>query len=193
MTHVPYKLHTALIADLLSGVLDIGFDFPSQTRSHIEAGRLTAVAMASDERMKNFPTVPTFAELGHPDMKIAAWSSFLVPVGTPQPIVEKLDAAIAATVRDPVMTEYYSIGDSIVLDIGPQAVPGISGGRDRADEGAGRALRRDGRLRHEHLDKPGRFHVDVRCRSHVPAEPSANRRAWVWRACRGCETQDYDV
>jgi len=123
MTHVPYKVSAALMSDLLSGVLDIGFEFPSGVKANIESGKLMAVAMASDARMKNFPTVPTFAELGYPDMKIAAWSSFLVPAGTPAPIVEKLDAAIAQTLRDPVMTEYYSIGDSVVLDIDHKTFP----------------------------------------------------------------------
>lgn len=123
MTHVPYKVSAAQMADLLSGVLDVGFEFPSGTRSHIESGKLIAVAMASEARMKNFPNVPTFAELGYPDMKIAAWSSFVVPAGTPLPIVEKLDAAIAETLKDPVMTEYYAIGDSVVLDVDHKKFP----------------------------------------------------------------------
>jgi tripartite-type tricarboxylate transporter receptor subunit TctC len=123
MTHVPYKVSAALMSDLLSGVLDVGFEFPSGVKANIESGKLLPVAMASDARMKNFPTVPTFAELGYPDMKIAAWSSFLVPAGTPVPIVEKLDAAIAETLRDPVMTEYYAIGDSVVLDINHKQFP----------------------------------------------------------------------
>lgn len=123
MTHVPYKASATLMSDLLSGVLDVGFEFPSGSRTNIEAGRLIAVAMASDARMKNFPNVPTFAELGYPDMKIAAWSSFLVPAGTPPDIVKTLDDAIAETLRSPVMTEYYAIGDSVVLDINHQQFP----------------------------------------------------------------------
>jgi tripartite-type tricarboxylate transporter receptor subunit TctC len=123
MTHVPYKASAALMGDLLSGVLDVGFEFPSGARPHIESGKLLPIAMASDARMKNFPTVPTFAELGYPDMKIAAWSSFLVPAGTPIEIVRKLDAAVLETLRDPVMTEYYSIGDSVVLDVGHEKFP----------------------------------------------------------------------
>ena len=123
MTHVPYKASAALMADLLSGVLDIGLEFPSGVKSYIEGGKLIPVAMASDARMKNFPAVPTFAELGYPEMKIAAWSSFLVPAGTPIPIVEKLDAAIAQTLKDPVMTDYYAIGDSVVLDVDHKRFP----------------------------------------------------------------------
>ncbi|MDQ8729944.1 tripartite tricarboxylate transporter substrate binding protein [Bradyrhizobium sp. LHD-71] len=123
MTHVPYKVSATQIGDLLSGVLDVGFEFPSGVKAHIESGKLAAIAMASDARMKNFPSVPTFAELGYPDMKIAAWSSLLVPAGTPLPIVEKLDAAIAETIRGPVMTDYYAIGDSVVLDVDHKQFP----------------------------------------------------------------------
>jgi tripartite-type tricarboxylate transporter receptor subunit TctC len=123
MTHVPYKVSTALQADLLSGVLDIGIEFPSTVKASVEAGKLRPVAIAGDARMKNFPTVPTFGELGYPDMKMATWSSFLVPAGTPLPIVEKLDAAIVEVLKSPVMTEYYSIGDSLVLDVGHKQFP----------------------------------------------------------------------
>jgi tripartite-type tricarboxylate transporter receptor subunit TctC len=123
MTNVPYRLSTAQHADLLSGVLDIGIEFPSAMKPHIEMGKILPIAVASDERMKNFPNVPTFAELGYPDMKIAAWSSFLVPAGTPLPIVEKLDAAINETLKSPVMTDYYAIGDSVVLDVNHKQFP----------------------------------------------------------------------
>jgi tripartite-type tricarboxylate transporter receptor subunit TctC len=111
------------MADLLSGVLDIGIEFPSTVKTSVEAGKLLPVAIAGDARMKNFPTVPTFGELGYPDMKMATWSSFLVPAGTPLPIIEKLDAAIIEVLKSPVMTEYYSIGDSLVLDVGHKQFP----------------------------------------------------------------------
>ncbi|MEZ5764045.1 MAG: tripartite tricarboxylate transporter substrate binding protein [Xanthobacteraceae bacterium] len=123
LTHVPYKSSTAQQADLLAGVLDVSFEFPSGSRANIEAGRLIPLAMASEKRMANFPNVPTFAELGYPDMKIAAWSSFVLPAGTPEPIVKKLDAAIAETLKDKAMTDYYAIGDSLVMDIGPDKYP----------------------------------------------------------------------
>src|SRR5262245_61595152 len=58
MTHVPYQVSAALMGDLLSGVLDIGLEFPSGVKANIEAGKLIPVAMASDARMKNFPNVP---------------------------------------------------------------------------------------------------------------------------------------
>jgi tripartite-type tricarboxylate transporter receptor subunit TctC len=117
MTHVAYKLSPNLYADLLSGVLDIGFEFPNSMRSNIEAGKVIPVAIASETRMKSFPDIPTFAELGYPDMKIAAWGVFLAP------IVQKLDTALAEVLKSPTMTEYYRIGDSNLLDIGHVAFP----------------------------------------------------------------------
>lgn len=123
MTHVPYRLSPSLYADLISGVLDIGFEFPSSMKGNIEAGKVIPVALASDARMKNFPKVPTFEELGYPEMKIAAWGCFLVPAGTPEAIVRKLDAAFREVLQSPTMTEYYSIGDSLVLDIGHDKFP----------------------------------------------------------------------
>ena len=83
-------------------------------KSNIEAGKVIPIAIATTARMKNFPTVPTFAELGYPDMKIAAWGVFLVPAGTPASIVERLDASLAEVLKTPTMTEYYSVGDSLL-------------------------------------------------------------------------------
>lgn len=124
MTHVPYKSSAAQIADLLSGVLDVSFEMPNGMRPLIEAGKVRPLAMTSDRRMKNFPDVPTFAELGLPDMKIAAWSSIVVPAGTPLDVVKKLDSAISETLKDPVVANYYAVGDSLVLDqIGYQEFP----------------------------------------------------------------------
>jgi tripartite-type tricarboxylate transporter receptor subunit TctC len=123
MTHIAYKLSPTLYADLLSGVLDIGFEFPNSMRANIEAGKVIPIAIASETRMKSFPNIPTFAELGYPDMKIAAWGVFLAPAGTPAPIVQKLDAALAEILKSPTMTEYYSIGDSNLLDIGHDKFP----------------------------------------------------------------------
>jgi tripartite-type tricarboxylate transporter receptor subunit TctC len=123
MTHIAYKLSPNLYADLLSGVLDIGFEFPNSMRANIEAGKVIPIAIASEERMKSFPNIPTFAELGYPDMKIAAWGVFLAPAGTPAPIIRKLDTAIGDILKSPTMTEYYRIGDSNLLDIGHDKFP----------------------------------------------------------------------
>jgi len=81
------------------------------------------VAVANNARMKNFPNVQTFAELGYPAIKIGAWSSFLVPAGTPEPIVAKLDEAIAKVLKDPAMVDIYSFGDSLVLDVDRKKFP----------------------------------------------------------------------
>lgn len=123
MTHVPYRLSPSLYADLLSGVLDIGFEFPSSMKGNIETGKVIPIAIAGDVRMKNFPDVPTFAELGFPDMKIAAWGVFLAPAGTPAAIVQKLDTALGEVLKTSTMQDYYSIGDSLVLDIGHDRFP----------------------------------------------------------------------
>lgn len=125
MTHVAYRLSPALYADLMSGVLDIGFEFPSSMKANIEAGKVIPIAIASDARMKNFPNVPTFEELGYPEMKIAAWGVFLVPTGTPDAIVKKLDAAFAEALRSQTMSDFYSVGDSLLLDIGSDNFPGF--------------------------------------------------------------------
>jgi tripartite-type tricarboxylate transporter receptor subunit TctC len=123
MTHVLYRLYAPQLNDLMSGVLDIGFELPGPMKGNIEAGNLRPIAVASDVRLKNFPNVPTFPELGYPDLKIAVWAVFLVPAGTPAPIVQKLDAALAEALKTQTMQDYYDLGDSLVLDIGHDKFP----------------------------------------------------------------------
>jgi len=123
MTHIAYKLSPNLYADLISGVLDIGFEFVNSMRPNIEAGKLIPIAIASEVRMKTLPDIPTFAELGYPEMKIAAWGVFLAPAGTPAPIIRKLDAALDEVLKSPTMTEYYRVGDANLLDIGHDKFP----------------------------------------------------------------------
>jgi tripartite-type tricarboxylate transporter receptor subunit TctC len=123
MMHVPYRLSPSLYADLLSGVLDIGFEFASAMKGYVEEGKLIPIAVAHDARLKTFAKVPTFAELGYPDMKISAWGAYLVPAGTAESIVAKLDSAFAEAIKSRPLQEYYAIGDSQPLDIGHRDFP----------------------------------------------------------------------
>jgi tripartite-type tricarboxylate transporter receptor subunit TctC len=120
MLHVPYKLNSNLYADLLSGTVDVIFDYTVVMRPLIEAGKLRALAISRADRLKTFPDVPTFKERGV-DIELTAWASIAMPAGTPPEIVDKMSAAMAETMRDPAVVKYFEDNDFGNLGhIGPQ-------------------------------------------------------------------------
>jgi tripartite-type tricarboxylate transporter receptor subunit TctC len=94
MNHVPYRGAAPAIIDLLAGRVQAMFNNPSVVLAHIQAGRLLAPAVTSDKRLAQIPDVPTFAEAGYPQLTATEWLGLLAPAGTPEPIIEKLNAAL---------------------------------------------------------------------------------------------------
>jgi tripartite-type tricarboxylate transporter receptor subunit TctC len=110
MLHVPYKASANLYADLLAGTIDVIFDYTVVMRPHIEAGKVVALGISREDRLKSFPNVATFKERGL-DVVLTAWASIAMPAGTPPEIVNKMSAAFAETSRDPAVIKYYEEND----------------------------------------------------------------------------------
>src|SRR5882672_4428807 len=68
---------------------------------HVKSGKLKAVAMGSPTRLRLLPDVPTVIESGYPGFEATGWGAIFVPNGTPQPIIDKLNATIAKVVTQP--------------------------------------------------------------------------------------------
>ena len=101
LVEVPYRGAAPAMTDLLGGTLDALFGDGPTVISQIEAGKIRAIAATSHDRSPIFPDVPTFLEQGFTDTVADQWAGVLAPVGTPAAIVAKLNAAIAAAMRDP--------------------------------------------------------------------------------------------
>jgi len=98
---VPYRGAGAAIADLVGGQVNaLSAELPVMI-SQIKAGKLSILAVASQSRSDAVPNVPTFVELGYPDVVADNWSGVLAPPKTPPEIVAKLNAAFNSVVRDP--------------------------------------------------------------------------------------------
>jgi tripartite-type tricarboxylate transporter receptor subunit TctC len=110
MLHVPYRQPTNLYSDLMSGTVDVIFDFTVVMRPHVQAGKLRALAISRADRLKTFPDVPTFKERGL-DIELTAWASLAMPAGTPPEIVNKMAAAMAEAARDPAVIKYFEEND----------------------------------------------------------------------------------
>src|SRR5580765_4313756 len=95
ITHVPYKGSGPAVADLVGGRVQIMFDAAPSLIQHVRSGKLRVLAAASRERNRLLPEVPTFAELGYPQVAVSLWYGLLAPAGTPAPVIGKLNAAVA--------------------------------------------------------------------------------------------------
>ncbi len=98
---VPYRGAGAAIADLVGGQVNAMSAEVPVLMSQIKAGKAKLLAVASQTRSDAMPDVPTFVELGYPDVVADNWSGVLAPPKTPPEVVAKLNAAFNAVVKDP--------------------------------------------------------------------------------------------
>ena len=68
-------------------------------------GRVRAIAVSADTRMDKLPAVPTFAESGFGDIDVQGWVGLVAPAGTPPMVVERVNAAVNAALRDPAVRQ----------------------------------------------------------------------------------------
>lgn len=104
MLHIPYKGSTPALVDLMGGEFETMCDV-SLALQYVRADKLKLLAVGSEARLPDFPDVPTMRELGYPDGNFSAWYGIVVPAGTPQDVIEKLNIAINKTLKTDRVTE----------------------------------------------------------------------------------------
>jgi tripartite-type tricarboxylate transporter receptor subunit TctC len=102
MQHVPYRGGVPAMQDLLAGVVAAHAAAPSDALPHVTGGRIRLLAVTGDKRLPAAPEVPTTAELGYPQMTLFMWNSLLAPLGTPAPVLARLEREIRAACGDAV-------------------------------------------------------------------------------------------
>lgn len=108
---VHYRGSALAQTDTIGGRLLFNFQSVIATAPQIEAGKLTGVAIASGQRSPMLPDVPTIAEAGLPDFTKADWAQWtglFAPAGTPIPVLEKLNAAVAKVMQSEETREAIS-------------------------------------------------------------------------------------
>jgi tripartite-type tricarboxylate transporter receptor subunit TctC len=96
-THVPYKGGAGqAIPAMVGGEVQLAFFNMASLLPHIRSGRLKALAAIPTQRIPELPNVPTLAEQGFPGIGTNAWQGMFAPAATPQPVVDRLYAAVAA-------------------------------------------------------------------------------------------------
>lgn len=101
MTHIPYKGRASAIPDLLGGRVTMMFDNMPSSLPLVREGKLRALGVTSLKRAAAAPEIPTLAEAGLPGFEAVSWFAMFAPPGTPQPIVDKLQAEISRILKLP--------------------------------------------------------------------------------------------
>jgi tripartite-type tricarboxylate transporter receptor subunit TctC len=91
LLHVPYRGGGPAAADLAAGRVDLLIAAPAEMAGSLDAGRVVAIASASDRRSSVFPQLSTLQELGVPDFDASGWFGVTVPAGTPEAVVQRLN------------------------------------------------------------------------------------------------------
>lgn len=95
--HVPYKGDAPALTDLMGGQVAFALPTALAAMPHLKSGRVKALAVTSEARLASLPDVPTVSEaLGLPDYAATSWGGFMVPIGTPDKVVRKLNADFGA-------------------------------------------------------------------------------------------------
>ena len=105
MTHVPYKGASLAVADLIAGHVKVTSTTLTTAATQIKAGKARALAVTSSKRVPEFPDLPTFAELGYPELTATIWFSLSGPAGMPPELVNKLNAEVRRIFKLPDVRE----------------------------------------------------------------------------------------
>jgi len=108
MEVVGYKGSADALRDTMGGHVPVVCDVVLPTGVHAAAGRLTGIVVASPERCPICPDVPTVGELGMKDLESAVFYGVAGPIGMPRPVVEKLNALILETIKDPAVKKRFA-------------------------------------------------------------------------------------
>jgi tripartite-type tricarboxylate transporter receptor subunit TctC len=101
MLHIPYKGLGPALNDLMAGQIQVVFDNIPSSAGLIKAGKIRPLAVAAKTRLPILPDVPTYAEAGLKVMNNPSWFGIGTAAGTPQPVLDKLNAAVKEALASP--------------------------------------------------------------------------------------------
>ena len=120
MEHVPYRGTGPAMNDVVAGRIQVFTNALAPMQPQIQAGTVRALAIAGPRRNAALPDLPTTGEAGFPDIQAATWYALFTTGGTPPDRVERLFAALSATLADPEIRRKLEDGG---LDVEPSASP----------------------------------------------------------------------
>ena len=108
LVHVPYKGAAPAITDLLGGSVDSVFTSVPSVVSHLQGGRVRALAVTSAKRPAALPNVPTIAESGLAGFDVAPWFGLLAPASTPADVIRQINDDVGALLKTREVIDAFS-------------------------------------------------------------------------------------
>ncbi|MGO8910641.1 MAG: Bug family tripartite tricarboxylate transporter substrate binding protein [Bradyrhizobium sp.] len=108
MTIVPFRSGSDGVNAVLANTASATSEASIVVLPQIQAGLLKAIATTYTKRISAYPTLPTTAEQGYPTVEIGHWAGLLAPRGTPEPIIDKMNAVLQAALKAPEVAEKLS-------------------------------------------------------------------------------------
>ena len=118
--HVPFRGAAQTIPAMLSGDVNFALDNLASYVSIIQSGKMRALAVTSAQRWPTMPDVPTMAEAGLKDFVVTSWAAFVLPAGTPRPLVDKLSDAMKQIAADPELQKRFLVAGARCISSTPE-------------------------------------------------------------------------
>ncbi|MDH6169236.1 tripartite-type tricarboxylate transporter receptor subunit TctC [Variovorax boronicumulans] len=115
LTHVPYKGTPPALTDVAAGQVPFMFDQVTAALPMVKSGKLKLLAVTTGKRIALVPDLPTMIESGIPGFEMSSWQAVYAPKGTPQPIVQRLNAEIVKALKQPDVRARLS--DQLAMEI----------------------------------------------------------------------------
>ena len=136
LRHIPYKGVAEVLTALVAGQIDVALSAIPPALPYLRSGLIRAIAIDGPKRFPLLPDVPTFAESGVPNVESRSWFGFVVPAGTPRPVIDKIAVDGSRVITQPEFLEKRITGVGLgLLNQGPDEFAEFLK-KDRADYAA---------------------------------------------------------
>lgn len=143
--HIPYKGDTPALQDTLGEQVQFMFAPVAAALPHVQSGKLRALAVASANRLKALPDVPTMGEVGMKDFVVEQWQAVFAPAKTPKSVVQRLNQDINQALKDPALT---ALADKLGVTL-VGGTPQQLGDLQKADSAKWAKVIKDGNIKAE--------------------------------------------
>ena len=120
INHIPYRSTPLALQDLLGGHIQIMFADPVTSIPQVRAGKINCLGVATNERYKLTPELPTLKEQGIGDFELYTWTTVFLPVGVPRPVYDTIRTAVVEVINDPAYVERQAKNGAEVRTVSPE-------------------------------------------------------------------------
>jgi len=118
--HVPFRGAAQTIPAMLAGDVVFAIDNLASYVPVIQSGKMRALAVTSAQRWPSLPDIPTMGEAGIKDFIVTSWAAFVLPAGTPRPIIDKLSAAQRHIAAEPEVQQRFLVAGARAVSSTPE-------------------------------------------------------------------------